>query len=122
MGDGLVVSRILGVTVVSFRDQSILDGAAVERLADTLYELVDAQARRMLLLDFRQVKYLSSTMMGVLLALHKKARAINGQVVVCGLNPSLRRAIRFMRIDSVLNVVDSEQQAMSQFKLVGAAI
>lgn len=121
MSNGLVISTVCGVTVVSFRDRSILDGVSVDRLADQLYELVDGQAKRMILLDFRNVRFLSSTMMGVLLALQAKAEKIDGQIVISGLKPSLRQAVRLMRLDDVLTLAETEQEALGKFKLTGAA-
>ena len=107
---------------MSFRDRSILDGAVVDRLADKLFRLVDENARRMILLDFRQVRFLSSTMMGVLLALHRKSSDINGKVVISGLNPTVMRAFKIMRLDSVLNIADCEQSGMSRFHGAGLAM
>jgi anti-anti-sigma regulatory factor len=54
--------------------------------------------------------------MGVLLALHKKSTDIKGKVVITGLNPTVRRAFRIMRLDAVLNIADSEQNVMSKFR------
>jgi len=113
MASGLVVTEIQGVTIVNFRDPSILDGAAVERLGDELYGLVDQQAKQRILLDFRQVKFLSSTMMGILMAMHKKAARIKGKVVVCGLKDSLVKVFKMMQLHKVLNLARSEEQAIS---------
>jgi anti-sigma B factor antagonist len=119
LSKGLLVSKFSGVTVVSFRDRSILDGAVVDRLAEKLFRLVDEHARRMILLDFREVRFLSSTMMGVLLALHRKASDIRGKVVISGLNPTVMQAFKIMRLDAVLTIADSARSGMSSFHDVG---
>ena len=80
-----------------------------------MYALIDKQARRKILLDFSQVKFLSSTMIGVLLALHEKASRIRGKVVVCGLQGGLYDVLKITRMDKMLNLADSEDQAMSDF-------
>ena len=113
MANGLLVTEVQGVTIVNFRDPSILDGATVERLGDDLYVLVDQQAKRKILLDFRQVKFLSSTMMGILLALHNKAVKIKGKVVVCGLQDNLMKVFKVMQLHKVLSLARNEEHAMS---------
>ena len=108
---GLVVSQIQGVTLVSFRVASILDGAVVEAIADELYGLVDQQAQRKLVLDFTSVQFLSSSMLGVLIALHKKSKAIKGRVILCGLRPQLLKIFNIMKLQKVLEFADDEQEA-----------
>ena len=78
----LVISHLYDVLNVSFRDASLLDGVAVEAVGRELYDLVDKQAHRKILLDFGSVRFLSSTMLGVLVSLHKKSVAIKGKVVI----------------------------------------
>ena len=120
-GSGLVISQIQGVTIVSFRDVSILDGRAVEQIGEELYVLIDEQARRKVLLDFRQVKFLSSTMLGILIAMHKKALTIKGKVVICGLRPKLYEVFKMMKLHKVLQFADNEEEAMKAFNILGRA-
>ena len=116
---GLVISQIQGLTIVSFRNVSILDGRAVEQIGEELYVLIDEQARRKVLLDFRQVKFLSSTMLGILIAMHKKALAIKGKVVICGLRPKLYEVFKMMKLQKVLQFADNEEEAMKAFDVFG---
>ena len=51
----LVVQEISGVTVANLSSASILDGAAVDAIAKKLFDLVETQARRKILLDFTRV-------------------------------------------------------------------
>jgi len=109
---GLVVSQIQGVTVVNFRDSSILDGVAVQTLGEELYKLVDEQAQRKIILDFGPVRFLSSSMVGVIISLNKKAKAIEGQMVICGLRPELFKVFKIMSLDRVIPFAKDEQEAM----------
>jgi anti-anti-sigma factor len=112
---GLVVSRHQGVTVAGFRNAAVLDALAVEAIAAELYALVDERAERRLILDFDGVELLSSQMLGVLLSLHKKAGAIRGKVVVCGLRPRVRQVFKTMNLHKVLEVARDEQRALGRF-------
>jgi len=112
---GLVVSQVLGVTVASLRKSSILDGAAVENVGKDLYALIDAQARRKVVLDLRTVQFLSSTMLGVLVNAHKKAQAIKGRFIICGLREKLLEVFKITKLDKVLEFADSEEEAIGRF-------
>ena len=111
----LVLSQLEDVTVVSFRSSSIIDGVAVEAIAKEVYALVDEKARRKIILDFEQVKFLSSSMLGVLVALQKKTKAIKGRFIIAGLRPDLHKVFKITKLDKILEFADSEQTAMSKF-------
>lgn len=112
---GLVITKIQDVTVVSFRNTSILDAAAVESIARELYPLVDEQAIRKIILDFDEVRFLSSQMLGVLIALHRKCEQIKGRIVVCGIRPELKKVFQIMKLDKILDFVPSEEHGLNIF-------
>jgi anti-anti-sigma factor len=112
MSSELVISKVADVTVADFRNAAVLDGETVERIGNALYQLVDAQAQRKIVLDFTNVRFLSSTMLGVLIALHKKAAAIKGMVVLCGLKPDLYKVFKIMKLDKLLKFAPDEQNAL----------
>ncbi|HOD84667.1 MAG TPA: STAS domain-containing protein, partial [Phycisphaerae bacterium] len=95
---GLVINQIYGVVVVNFRNQSILDGASIDAIAADLYALVDEQAHRKMILDFTAVRFLSSQVIGTLLQVDKKIKAIKGKVVICGMKPNLYKVFETMNL------------------------
>ena len=109
---GLVINQIYGVVVVNFRNQSILDGASIDAIAADLYALVDQQAHRKIILDFTAVRFLSSQVIGTLLQVDKKIRAIKGKLVICGMKPNLYKVFETMNLHKVLNFTENEDKAM----------
>lgn len=112
---GLVISQIQGVTIVNFSNASILDGSAIEAVGQDLYALVDQHANRKIILDFTEVRFLSSTMIGVLIALHKKALAIKGKVILCGLRDELFKVFKIMKLEKTLHFAPDEKRALTDF-------
>lgn len=90
----LVIQNIGGVTVVDFSDAAILDGPTIASVGRRLYELTDEQAQRKILLVLSQVKFFSSSMLGVLINLHKKSATIKGRVAIAGLHRTCGRSSR----------------------------
>ncbi len=98
----LEVSHVGDVTVVDFRHAGVLDSAGVRDVEERLYGLVDEEKRCRLLLDFTEVRFLASRMLGVLVSLHKKAAEQGGMVVLCGLADNLLKVFQVSRLDGVL--------------------
>ncbi|HOF18178.1 MAG TPA: STAS domain-containing protein [Phycisphaerae bacterium] len=112
---GMVITRVQGATIVLFRTASILEGPAIEQIAQTLYALVDEQACRKLVLDFRAVNFMSSQMLGVLVSLNKRSAAIKGKVVLCALRGELKKVFEITRLDRIMNFAPDETEAIKQF-------
>ena len=114
-----LVTNIRGVTVVDFQSPSILNSVEVDTIGQRLYRLVDEQAHRKIVLDFGQVRFLSSQMLGVLINLHKKAEQINGAVILCGLRPELSKVFKITRLDKILKFAKDEEAALNEFGVSG---
>ncbi len=114
---GLVVTSFQGVTVASFRNASILDMPVVQAIADELYALVDKQAQKKILLDFDAVRFLSSQMIGTLIALNKKSKDIGGRVILCGLKPEPMKVFKIMKLEKILEFAADEHAG---FKMLEA--
>lgn len=112
--NGLVISAVRDVVTVSFRNSSILESTVIEQVGNDLYALVDEQARRKIILDFRMVGFLSSQMLGVLIKFQKKAAAIKGRVIVCGLRADLMKVFKITRLDQIMEFAPDEGEAMSR--------
>jgi len=111
----LIVQNIGGVSVVDLSDASILDGPTIQTIARRLYALVDEQAQRKILLVFSRVRFLSSSMLGVLIEMRKRSQAIRGRVAICGLRPELRKVFRITRTEKMFEFHDAEEPALNSF-------
>ncbi|UCG32631.1 MAG: STAS domain-containing protein [Phycisphaerales bacterium] len=111
----LDIQTFKDTTVVNFGATTILDTQLIERMSKELYKLVDDFGRRKLILDFAEVKFLSSSALGMLLNLRKKATAVKGQVVICGMRTDLQKVFKITRIDKLFDFYDSEEKALNAF-------
>lgn len=100
-------------TVVEFRTTSLMDPVVLEDIGKSLYRLVDEEDRRLIVLDFEQVQYLSSQAIGIILTLNKKLTALkNSSFVLCGVGPKLMELLKITRLDKVLKVKPSQKEAV----------
>ncbi len=117
---GLLIHQIRDVTVVNFNETSILDAMQVEQIGTQLDDLVEKQARQKILLDFSNVRLLSSSALGVLVTLQKKARQIKGRAVICGLRPELRKVFKITSLDKLFDFYDDESSGLAAFGVTAA--
>lgn len=113
----LLVQSIKDVTVVQFQESAILDALMIQEISEELNHLVEAQHQQKLLLDFMKVKFLSSSALGILVTLRKKVDANKGDLVICGMNPELRKVFKITNLEKLFKFADDEPSAMA---LLGA--
>ena len=91
----------------------------MESIGKELYALVDQQARRKVIVDFAAVRFLSSQMLGVFVALQKKAKDIDGRAILCGLRPELMKVFKITRLDRILEFAADEREALGKLGILG---
>ena len=76
----------------------------VHAVAAELSRLVGGRTRPRLRLDLGQVRYLTSTALGRLVALHKRVRAAGGALVLANVTDPVYEVICLTRLHEVLDV------------------
>ncbi|HUS59106.1 MAG TPA: STAS domain-containing protein [Planctomycetota bacterium] len=113
----LMVENRGPVTVVSFLQFSVLDRAQIDKIGAELVALVEEKDRKKILISFEGVDYLSSTVLGKLVALHKRIALKKGLLKLCGIKPSIREVFEITRLDKVFDIYADEKEAMESFGL-----
>lgn len=65
--------------------------------------------------DFTQVKLLSSVGIGLLIKLQKTTAAGKGKLVLCGLDPNILKLLQMTRLDKGLTIVATRDAAIKLF-------
>jgi anti-sigma B factor antagonist len=109
----LAVQEIEKYTIVEFRTSSLMDALVLEGIGKAVYQLVDEQDKRRLILDFEQVEYLSSQAIGIVLNLNKKlAKLPHSTLILCGVGPRLMELIKITRLDKILKIKPTQREAL----------
>jgi anti-sigma B factor antagonist/stage II sporulation protein AA (anti-sigma F factor antagonist) len=108
----LRVQTIERAAILRFEGAEILfEESAVRAVSEQLHRLVEEGHIR-LLVNFGGVRYLSSDVLGILAAVHKKIDPARGRIQLCGLNPLLQDMLRITHLDRVLDVCTDEAEAL----------
>lgn len=109
----LSIQQIGAYTVVQITTTSLMDPPMLEELGQRLYQLVDEQDKRKLILDFERVQYISSQAIGILLVLHKKLSSMSkSRLILCGVGARLAQLLQITRLDKVLTIKPSQAEAI----------
>ncbi|HOW17910.1 MAG TPA: STAS domain-containing protein [Phycisphaerae bacterium] len=119
-GTNLLVETIKDATVVTFQDAALLDAIRIQNTGTALFELVERQNRLRIVLDFHNVRSLSSSMLGVLLTLKNKLEDARGRMVLCGLAKDLRRLFEMTALDRVFQFAPDADQALAALGVIAA--
>jgi anti-sigma B factor antagonist len=112
----LKVQQDEGVTTVGFRDASILDVLTIQKIGNELYNIVETDGAKKVLLDFGDVRFLSSQALGVLLTLRRKADKAGAKVVLARIRPELARVFKITNLDRLFEFFDTTEKAAEKLK------
>ena len=97
---------------VQFVSPQITDSYAISKIHEQLMELAKKSTGPRILLDFSNVKHLSSEALGKLLTLHKTASESGGSVSLAGLDdPNIRSVFKITQLDKVFSVYPTIKDA-----------
>jgi anti-sigma B factor antagonist len=111
----LKIDETEDVTVVGFKDASILDVLTIQKIGRELYDLVENKGKRRVILDFHDVRFLSSQALGVLLTLRRKADKAEAKIVLCRIRPELARVFRITNLDKMFEFFGDTVEALAHF-------
>jgi anti-sigma B factor antagonist len=106
------------VLLVQFTSQKILSDVLIAQIGRELLELA-SEANGKLLLDFQGVTFMSSAMIGKIVLLNKKCKADSTDLKLCNIAPSIMEVFEITRLNKVLKIYDSVEEAMKSFQKKG---
>ena len=90
----LRVETVDGVLVVSFTDSKIVTEDQIQEVGDQLYALVEDGSKKKILLNFGNVQYCSSTVLGKLVGFKRRVDAAKGKLKFCCIHPDLHGPVQ----------------------------
>ena len=111
----LEVEEIGEIAVVNFIDKKILDENNIQMIGEDLFRLVDELGRKKVLLNFSNVEFLSSAVLGKLVSLNRKLQAVRGKLILCGISKEIREVFEITKLDKLFTIHKEEQAALQAF-------
>ena len=104
-----------GILTIVFDDARILDETKLEQLGRDLMEMLNKTTEERVILDFRNVKFMSSSMLGKLVQVHKKAGEFKVKLKLCSIDPEIRQVFKITKLDKLFEIEADEAAARAAF-------
>jgi len=104
------------VVVVSFATVKILDQLAIDQIREEFKDLtLQAASGRKLLLDFSRVQFMSSSMIGQIVQLHKQCKKDKVKLKLCNISPDIKEVFKITGLTKLLDIYDDPAGALAAF-------
>jgi anti-anti-sigma factor len=100
----LEVTRTGDRTVARFVRLTSLNEYHADLVGKQLLALADAPGTKFVTLDLGNVEYVTSTILGHLVALHKRLQGAGGRLTLAGVRPAVQDILRVTQLDQVLDL------------------
>lgn len=110
----VMASQVGEAGVVTFLTSQVLDEMNVQQLGAELTDLVEKQYMINMVIDFSKIKFLSSAVLGKLIALNKKIAAQKGRLAFCNINNDIMEVFKITRLDKLIPICEDEEQAIKK--------
>ena len=109
---GISVEYSENATIMRFTDEKILEEQDIKALQDSIMSVIEQAERINLILDFANVRFLSSAVLGLLIRVSKRIYERNGQLGLCNINPKIYEIFKITRLTKTFDIYNSVESAM----------
>ena len=103
------------VHMVLFKDKKILDDAVLDEIRAELAQLIGKASGPDVLLDFSNVEFMSSAMLGLLGQMHRKISTGHGRLKMCSIRPEIFQVFKLTNLDKLFSIHKDAPTALATF-------
>ena len=103
------------IHIVLFKDKKILDDTVLDEIKTEINRLMGNATGLDMLLDFSNVEFMSSAMLGLLGQLHRKIGSGQGRLKMCGIRPEIFQVFKLTNLDKLFSIHKDAPAALATF-------
>jgi len=104
------------VVIATLTDEKILDESQLQGLEGSFLPLVEKTPGVQLIINFENVKFLTSSVLGLLIRISKKVYETEGILRLCSIGPKILEVFRITRLDKIFEIHPDVDEAMIGLK------
>lgn len=104
------------VIVATLADEKILDDTQIQELEGSFMPLVEQNDAIQLIVDFSNVKFLTSSALGLLIRISKKIYEKGGKLRLCAIDSKIMEVFRITRLDKIFEIFPDQEDALVGLK------
>ncbi len=107
------VEYVENATIVSFVDEKILEEMDIRALQETIMSVIESASGGMnMVLDFGNVRFLSSAVLGLLIRISKRIYERDGRLKLCNINPKIYEVFKITRLTKTFDIYNDVDSAL----------
>ena len=107
------------ILIAYFQDARIIDETRIQSLGDELVELATRPRYEKIILNFENVSFMSSSMIGKLILFAKKCKAAEIKLRFCNINENIEKLFELMNLGKVFEISKFEDKAIEAMEKDG---
>ena len=107
------------ILIAYFTDGRILDEAKIQQIGSGLMDLIPQCTSKRMLLNFANVSFMSSAMIGKIILVNKKCKEAGIDLRLCEISDGIMEIFKMMKLQKVLNIQKDEAKAIASFDKKG---
>ena len=111
------VEFVGNATVIRFADEKILEERDIKTLQESIMSVIEQAEHINLVLDFGNVRFLSSAVLGLLIRISKRIYERDGQLRLCNISPKIYEIFKITRLTKSFDInrdVETAVEDLSQ--------
>lgn len=106
------VEYVKNATIVTFTDEKILEENDIKSLQESIMSVIESAPGGInLILDFCNVRFLSSAVLGLLIRISKRIYENEGKLMLCNINPKIYEVFKITRLTKVFDIYEDIESA-----------
>lgn len=111
-----LLETVEGITVIIIDEPEVVAENILNELAAQFDQIAEPALARVIV-NLREVRSMSSSLLGVLLKFSRRVRAAGGRLKLCCIAPDLQIAFRITRFDRLFEIHQEEWTAIDTFAM-----
>ncbi len=103
IGEKIFVEHRGETTIVTFMNAKIIDQAYIQELQESIMVVIE-QSREKLILDFSNVTFMSSSVLGLLIKIHKIVCERHSKLELCHIDPKIYEVFKIMKLTKLFKI------------------
>ncbi|MDD5326528.1 MAG: STAS domain-containing protein [Phycisphaerae bacterium] len=98
-------------TIVAFKTASISNVEEIASISRQIKQFIEEKKPKEVVIDFEQVRFFSSAVLGLLLDIRAKLKIYDGKIAISAINPQLYRVFKITHLDRIFEFFPDKDNA-----------
>jgi len=92
------------VCIVTFEEENILEEPQIKKIEQALMPVIKENQERKLVLNFENVRFMSSAFLGLLVKVHKRVLEMGGHLQLFNLDPKIHKVFEITQLTKIFDI------------------